>query len=89
MLLELDDVARRFGGVRAVEQLKLVLIELHALPIRGSVYFTDARSIFDDAGQLLRPEFVRRSDEVIAELAWYAAALRWGRANLPVPDRKS
>ena len=76
------------GGVRAVEQLKLVLIELHALPIRDSVYFTDARSLYDTEGNLPRPEFVRRADEVLAELAWYARALHWGRANLPLPERK-
>ncbi len=76
------------GGVRAVEQLKLVLIELHALPIRDSVYFTDARALYDSEGNLLRPEFARRADEVLAELAWYARALRWGRANLPLPERK-
>ena len=35
------------GGARAVEQLKLVLIEMHALPIRDSVYFSAARSLFD------------------------------------------
>ena len=76
------------GGVRAVEQLKLVLIELHALPIRGSVYFSDAASIFDPDGRLLREEVVVRIDEVLAELAWYAGALRWGRANLPIPERR-
>jgi NAD(P)H-dependent FMN reductase len=76
------------GGARAVEQLKLVLIEMHALPIRDSVYFSDAGSLFDPEGNLLRPQFVRRIDEVLAELAWYAAALRWGRATLPIPERK-
>jgi len=75
------------GGARAVEQLKLVLIELHAVPIRDSVYFSDARSLFDPEGQLLRPEFIRRIDEVVAQLAWYARALKWGRANLPIPRR--
>jgi NAD(P)H-dependent FMN reductase len=76
------------GGVRAVEQLKLVLIELHALPIRDSVYFTSASTLYDAAGTLQRPEFIRRADEVIAELAWYATALRWGRDNLPIPEKK-
>lgn len=76
------------GGARAVEQLKLVLIELHALPIRDSVYFTDARALFDADGSLLREEFIRRVDEILAELAWYATALRWGRATLPAPARK-
>jgi NAD(P)H-dependent FMN reductase len=76
------------GGARAVEQLKLVLIELHAVPIRGSVYFSDARTLFDEAGNLLRPEFIDRIDDVVAELAWYARALSWGRQNMPIPERR-
>lgn len=76
------------GGARAVEQLKLVLIELHVVPIRASVYFNDARALFDEQGALLRPELVERIDEMIAELAWYARALTWGRAHLPIPQRR-
>lgn len=73
------------GGARAVEQLKLVLIELHAVTIRDSVYFSDARQLFDEAGTLLRPEYVRRIDDLLAELIWYAQALTWGRTHLPLP----
>jgi NAD(P)H-dependent FMN reductase len=76
------------GGVRAVEQLKLVLIELHAVPIRDSVYFSDAPTIFDAEGRLVREEFARRIDEMLAELAWYARALGWGREHVPIPTRK-
>jgi NAD(P)H-dependent FMN reductase len=75
------------GGARAVEQLKLVLIELHALPIRDSVYFSNARSLFDAGGQLLGADFTGRIDDMLAELVWYARALRWGRENLPIPQR--
>jgi NAD(P)H-dependent FMN reductase len=73
------------GGARAVEQLKLVLIELHAVTIRDSVYFSDARGLFDAAGTLLRPEFVQRIDDMLAELIWYARVLTWGRAEMPLP----
>jgi NAD(P)H-dependent FMN reductase len=76
------------GGARAVEQLKLVLIELHAVPIRDSVYFSDARGIFDDQGVLSRPEYVARIDDLLGELIWYARALGWGRANLTLPVRQ-
>ena len=75
------------GGVRASEGLKTVLIELHAVPIRDSVHFSDARTLFDADGQLLKPEFIRRIDHVIAELEWYARALKWGRAFVPIPER--
>ena len=77
----------QMGGVRAVEQLKAVLIELQAVPIRESVYFSDAGAIFDPDGRLVRAEFERRIDYMLAELAWYARALRWGRRSLPIPER--
>lgn len=70
------------GGARAVEQLNLVLIELRAVPIRESVYFSDACALFNAEGQLLRPDFVRRIDAMLAELTWYGYVLKWGRANL-------
>ena len=73
------------GGARAVEQLKLVLIELHAVAIRDSVYFSDARSLFDQDGALLRPEYLGRIDDMLAELIWYARILTWGRAQVPLP----
>ena len=76
------------GGARAVEQLKSVLIELHVVPIRESVYFSDARNLFDPSGALLRPEFLDRIDYVISDLAWYAQALRWARDTIPLPKRR-
>jgi len=78
----------QLGGVRAVEHLKLVLIELHGVPIRDSVYFSDARNMYDEAGGLLKPKFTRRADEAIAELIWYARSLRWGRENVPLPVKE-
>ena len=73
------------GGARAVEQLKLVLIELHAVTIRDSVYFSDARNLFDQDGALQRPEYIGRIDDMLAELIWYARCLTWGRAQVPLP----
>ncbi len=77
------------GGARAVEQLKLVLIELHAVTIRDSVYFSDARGLFAADGNLLRPEYVRRIDDILAELVWYAQVLTWGRAQVPLPMKST
>lgn len=76
------------GGARAVEQLKLVLIELHAVPIRDSVYFNDAHNVFDEEGQLRRPDLLNRIDETLAELFWYARALAWGREHVPIPRKR-
>ncbi|HXI17882.1 MAG TPA: NAD(P)H-dependent oxidoreductase [Chloroflexota bacterium] len=76
------------GGTRAVEHLKLVLIELHALPTRDSVAFTDARNMFDAEGKLQRPEWIGRIDLMVRELAWYARALKWGREHVEIPERR-
>ncbi|MGI8424662.1 MAG: NADPH-dependent FMN reductase [Chloroflexota bacterium] len=76
------------GGVRAAEQLKLVLIELHSVPIRDGVHFTDSRNVFNAEGELQRPEYVPRIDLMIRELAWYARALNWARENVPLPARR-
>ena len=35
------------GGIRASEGLKMVLIEMHAVPIRELVHFAEARHLFD------------------------------------------
>lgn len=76
------------GGVRASEGLKVVLIEMHAVPIRDSVHFSEARHLFDADGALLRPEFEQRVDLVVNELVWYARALKWARDTVPVPVRR-
>lgn len=76
------------GGARAVEQLKLVLVELHAVTIRESIYFADARTLFDHGEAPRRTSLVERIDYAIAELDWYAQALVWGRDNVPIPQRQ-
>ncbi|HEX2035442.1 MAG TPA: NADPH-dependent FMN reductase [Chloroflexota bacterium] len=77
------------GGVRATEALKTVLIELHAVPIRESIHFGDARTLFDAEGTFLRPDYIKRIDYMVADLVWYARALRWGRRHLPIPQRST
>ncbi len=76
------------GGVRAAEQLKSVLIELHSVPIRDGVHFSDARGLFSAEGELLRPEYVARIDLMVRELVWYGRVLRWGRENVELPARR-
>src|ERR1700684_1074310 len=48
------------GGLRAVEQLRLVFAELHAVTIRDSVSFPGAWEQFDESGQLRNPERAQR-----------------------------
>jgi NAD(P)H-dependent FMN reductase len=72
------------GGLRAVEQLRLVFAELHAVTIRDSVSFAGAWEQFDNAGKLLHPERAERSmDAMLARLQWWAVALNNARAAIP------
>lgn len=72
------------GGLRAVEQLRLVFAELHAVTIRDSVSFASAWEQFDADGALRNPERAQRSIEMLLErLNWWAVALRNARAARP------
>jgi NAD(P)H-dependent FMN reductase len=72
------------GGLRAVEQLRLVFAELHTVTIRDAVSFAGAWEQFDEAGKLLHPERHRRSMEtLLARLHWWAEALRAARRAAP------
>ncbi|HEY2857817.1 MAG TPA: NAD(P)H-dependent oxidoreductase [Terracidiphilus sp.] len=72
------------GGLRAVEQLRLVFAELHTVTVRDSVSFAGAWEQFNAEGSLLNPERPQRSMEAMLErLAWWAAALRNARLASP------
>lgn len=72
------------GGLRAVEQLRLVFAELHAVTIRDSVSFPSAWEQFDASGKLLEPDRARRSmATMLRRLRWWAVALRDARAAMP------
>ncbi len=72
------------GGLRAVEQLRLVFAELHAVAIRDSVSFAGPWDLFDGDGILREPERAERSMTVmLRRLQWWAVALRNARAAAP------
>lgn len=72
------------GGLRAVEQLRQVFAELHAVTIRDTVSFAMARGRFDDDGGLRDPEGAAAAVKVMLdELVWWGDALRDARAARP------
>ena len=72
------------GGLRAVEQLRLVFAELHAVTIRDSVSFASAWEQFDADGKLKQPERSQRSmATMLGRLRWWAIALRDARTASP------
>lgn len=72
------------GGVRAVDQLRLVFAALHAVTLGDAVSFAHCRDRFDAAGELREPdEAVRAMDRMLGQLEWWAATLRDARHVTP------
>ena len=72
------------GGLRAVEQLRLVFAELHAVTIRDSVSFAGAWEQFDEAGKLKQPDRAKKTmTTMLGRLRWWALALRNARVAAP------
>ncbi|MER6824778.1 NAD(P)H-dependent oxidoreductase [Streptosporangium sp. NPDC000563] len=72
------------GGLRAVEQLRLVFAELHAVTIRDTVSFHGARRNFDDKGEPIDPQGCDGAAKVLLDqLTWWARTLREGRTARP------
>ncbi|WP_025273026.1 NADPH-dependent FMN reductase [Haloglycomyces albus] len=72
------------GGLRGVEQLRLVLAELHATTIRDTVCFPNFWDSFDESGTLTDPEGPNKAAQhVLNNLAWWAQALSRQRAVEP------
>ncbi|GAB7105238.1 NAD(P)H-dependent oxidoreductase [Streptomyces phaeofaciens JCM 4814] len=72
------------GGVRAVEQLRLVFAELHAMTVRDAVSLHGPWSGLGEDGT---PRDTAVSEGaakgMLGQLAWWASALRSARATLP------
>src|SRR5215470_17935273 len=72
------------GGLRAVEQLRQVFAELHAVTMRDAVSFASAWEQFDGTGALREPARAERSmATMLTRLRWWALALRHARQETP------
>ncbi|MET9212149.1 MULTISPECIES: NADPH-dependent FMN reductase [unclassified Nocardia] len=72
------------GGLRAVEHLRPVFAELHAVTVRDSVALPHPWGRFDDAGALTDPDAAEAAAAVLLDqLIWWAEALRAARAVRP------
>ncbi|MFC9439532.1 NADPH-dependent FMN reductase [Nocardia sp. NPDC057030] len=72
------------GGLRAVEHLRHVFAELHAVTVRDTVSFHGAGQLFDAAGQLADPAApAAAADQLLDQLVWWGSALRTARAARP------
>jgi NAD(P)H-dependent FMN reductase len=72
------------GGLRAVEQLRQVFAELHAVTIRDTVSFHDAWHRFHPSGEPTEPDGCSLAAvRMLDQLTWWASALRTARASNP------
>ncbi|MGW0436717.1 NADPH-dependent FMN reductase [Micromonospora sp. NPDC003197] len=72
------------GGLRAVEQLRLVFAEMHAVTTRDSVSFPNFWEVFEADGRLKEPDAPNGAAKVLLDqLAWWGGALHDARRNTP------
>lgn len=64
------------GGTRAVQQLRQVFIELAMYPIRDGVYFSFAKTHFNEKGEMITPEVDEKMKNMMEHLAKNAEALK-------------
>ena len=77
------------GGVRAMEQLREVAVELQMAPVRTSIVLQFAPRLFDAEGNLKEPQMLEnQATRFFDDLVWWAVALRAARnvdAHQPAP----
>lgn len=72
------------GGLRAVEHLRPVFAEVHAVTVRDTVSFHNAGELFGPDGRPKDPAGPEAAATVMLDqLAWWAHALRTARATRP------
>ncbi|ACZ85036.1 NADPH-dependent FMN reductase [Streptosporangium roseum] len=71
------------AGLRAVEHLRLVLAELHAVTIRDSVGLQHPWAQFDGDGKAVDPAADAAAKVMLDRLAWWAHSLREARITRP------
>lgn len=75
------------GGLRAVEHLRGVFAELHAVGIRDGVSFANVRGCFGPDGRPVDPEGTGQALALmLARLGWWARALRRAREEQPYQE---
>lgn len=70
------------GGARAIEQLRMIAIELQMAPINRSVHLTNHWANLDENGKLKTESYQHQVDLMLSDLEWWAHALKNTRENL-------
>lgn len=67
------------GGSRAVEQLRLVAVELKMVPISTGVHLVRFKQELDEQGVPKNPVYGKTLEKLLADLVWYAKILKDAR----------
>ncbi|MBF6171366.1 NADPH-dependent FMN reductase [Nocardia blacklockiae] len=73
------------GGLRAIEQLRQVVAEIHMVSIRETVSFHEAKRKFDADGATTDGAAIDAVQRQLRQLAWWARHLRTARHTDPYP----
>ncbi|WP_413767059.1 NADPH-dependent FMN reductase [Rhodococcus pyridinivorans] len=68
------------GGLRAVEQLRQVVVEVHMVPVRQSVSFHRVKHAFAADGTTTDEAAIDGAERMLDQLAWWARTVRAGTA---------
>ena len=71
-----------FGGSRVIEGLLPVMRELGLVTIFEDVNFGNVEALFDEQGNMVDNNYVRRVRKFLDELIWMTRVLRQGRENV-------
>ena len=68
------------GGLRAVEQLRQVVVEVHMVPVRQSVSFHRVKHAFAADGTTTDEAGIDGAERMLDQIAWWARTVRAGTA---------
>jgi NAD(P)H-dependent FMN reductase len=76
-----------YGGMRAAVALRPIVAELGAMSVSRLVGFADAEGLFREDGSPTDPShrMLKQLPNMLAQLEWYAVALKDMRAKVPPP----
>lgn len=67
------------AGIRAVEQLREITVELQMAPMQAAVHISHLLDTLDENGNLLKGHYNERVVTVVEQLLWWAKALKSAR----------
>ena len=67
------------GGIRAIEQLRQVAVELKMAPIQHALHIPYVLDTLDEDGKILKGHLNEKLDDLMEELLWWTHALKDAR----------